>query len=327
MSVKSWNTQFGLFSSPYNALPSAAPEAGDNLYIRSGAAILFNQTFGSASNDSSIGLIGDAGGSVPQLVLWNAVLKNVIVDNAPPAYTGPENQRPADYYAGRYGRVVVAGVVTNQDGAVYAGRFGRPEGDSVLDIAIAPGSTLVNKGVLNANPKSMMNIVGYGGSTLENDQSISASGGTLTISAHLTGTGDVYASTALGGSASGSIELNAAVDAGQTFHLSRAVLQVDQPLAFLGQIDANPQQLGARVTLEGLAATSWDVNGSTVELLNASGGVIDTLRFTTPQDATTLQVYVAPDATYGSAVSVVTGPIFSPPPSGTLLPIHTAVTV
>jgi len=82
---------------------------------------------------------------------------------------------------------------------------------------------------------------------------------------------------ALAAGYSGNLEINAAVDAGQSFHLNRAVLQVDQPVGFLGQFDAVPSQGGGEVRLEGLCAASWDVNGSSVEVFDAAGSVIDTV--------------------------------------------------
>jgi len=171
-----------------------------------------------------------------------------------------------------------------------------------------------------------MSIVGYDGSTLQNDRLVDAGGGKLTISAHLTGTGTVAATSALAHSAQGKVELQAAVDAGQTFRLSDATMQIDQPLSFQGGIETGRGGGGA-VALEGLSAASWDINDNTVELFDAGGSIVDTLRFTTPQDATTIAVFTKPDATYGS--SIVVGTIYAPniiygnPAPGSLLPYQT----
>lgn len=325
MSTKNWGGGNGLFQSDYNWVPSEAPAAGDNLYIQSGISILFNDAFGSADARSSIGLIGDDANNPPLLVLWNATLTNVAIDNAPPPYTGPADQAPADY--SRHGELIVGGVVTNDGGVIQAGRVSGPPVRSSLDIVIAPGSTLVNNGLLEAGPFSTMSIVGYDESTLQNDQLVQAGGGKLTISAHLTGTGTVAATSAFASSAQGNVELQAAVDAGQTFRLSQATMQIDQPLSFQGGIQTSRGQGGGAVTLEGLSAASWDINDNTVELFDAGGSIVDTLRFTTPQDATTLAVFTKPDATYAS--SIVVGTIITPnfiygnPAPGSLLPYQT----
>ncbi len=284
MSVKNWNTLVGLFSSASSWLPSETPIAGDNLYINNGSAILFNESFGSESAASSVGLIGGTSDNRPQLIIWNVTLNNVAINNASQPYTGPASERPADYYAPKFGRLLIGGVVTNEGGSVTAAGNISLLGGNSLDMVILPGSTFINNGSLGVDPGSTMRITGYDGSTLENDKSINDSSGRITIAAHLTGTGDVYVSGgAGGGSYSGNLEINAAVDAGQSFHLNRAVLQVDQPAGFLGQFDALPSQGGGEVRLEGLSAASWDVNGSSVELFDAAGSVVDTVGLTASQ--------------------------------------------
>ncbi len=118
------------------------------------------------------------------------------------------------------------------------------------------------------------------------------------------------------------LELKDAVDAGQTFHISESALQVDQPASFLGQIDGNLQQYG-EVKLEGLAAASWDVNGNSLEFLDAAGSVVDTLRFTTPQDHAMLAVYNRADPTYGNTMVVGASRFYGPPAGTPFLPCHT----
>jgi len=287
MSVKSWDGRSGFFQSPHDWSPNEAPAAGDSLYISSGLSMIFNDTYGSPDARSSIALVGMNADSAPQLVALNVTFTNVVIDNAPPTYTGPDDQRPADYFAPRYGSIFVIGTVINDGGEIIAGRANYYLGIGNLDVTIAPGSTLINQGSLTATPQSALRIIAYDNSTLENDQRISANGGRITIGAHLTGTGDVSATGGLIGT--GEVELQAAVDAGQTFHLSRGVLQVDQPFSFMGQVDISQKQSGERVTLEGITAASWDTNGNTVELFDAGGAIVDTLQFTKPQDLALLQ--------------------------------------
>lgn len=322
MAAKNWNAPAGLFSDAQSWSPTQAPVPGDNLYIQSGIAVLAGGSFGSAGAATTLGLAGDTTTSQPILVLWNATLTNVQINNAPPPYAGPDPQPPAEYSAGKHGMVVVGGTVTNDGGVIEAGRNSRVPGSS-LDVVIGPGATLVNNGSMLAYPGSPLTITGYGGGALQNNGTISSVGGKVTIAAHLTGTGDVFDNNA-GVGLSSSVEVNAAVDAGQTFHLSRSVLQVDQPLSFMGQIAADPDPLGERINLEGLSAASWDTKGSALELFDAAGSVIDTLRFTAPPDPATLAVYSVTDATHGAGVTVDISRVQSPPAGGTVLPYHSA---
>ena len=308
MTVRNWNTSYGLFSSDANWTPGGAPAAGDTLYVSSGIPILFNETFGSAAVRSTIGLVSTDASQPAGLIAWATTLTDVTIDNTPPA--------GADF-TGRHGVLGVIGTTTNDGGTIEAGRGGI--GGNSLDIVIAPGSTLVNRGTIGALPNDTMAISDYGGSALENDGTLFAAGGKVTVGTDLTGTGTVSAGQ--GQQSTGSVELQAAAGAGQTFDLGLAgVLQVDQPMSFLGQVALQ----GGKVSLEGLSVQSWDENGSVIDVFDASGGVIDTLRLTAPQDPATLKVYAAPDPTYGSAVTVGAGPFVSPPPNGILLPYHTA---
>jgi len=87
----------------------------------------------------------------------------------------------------------------------------------------------------------------------------------------------------------------------------------------LGQINLGVE--GA-VRLEGLHAASWDAVDNVVELFNKASNIIDALRFTTPQDATTLAIYTTPDAKYGTTVNVVTAQPFGAPVGAAILPYN-----
>ena len=315
MADKNWDATVGLFSSADNWTPNGAPAAGDRLYIPSGTALLFNTAFGSPDTPSSIGLTSASASQPSRLVAWNVTLTNVTLDNAPAPASGQSGG-----YAGQSGALVVGGEVTNDGGLIEAGRGNLLLPGNSLDIVVAPYSTLVNKGSVGATPGNTMAISGYDGSALENDGAVFAAGGTVTVGTDLTGVGSVNLSKGPPGFG-GFVEVQAAVDAGQTFNLSYgAGLQIDQPMRFLGSVSLQ----GGQVSLEGLSAQSWDENGSVIDLFDASGSVIDTLSLAAPQDPSSLKVAVAPDPTYGSVVSVGTLPFFSPPSNGTLLPYHTA---
>lgn len=286
--------------------------AGDELYAQGGSITLKGGIFGSVANRTTIGLIGDTADSAPSLTLRNVTLTNVAISEAPPLYSGPFNEAPPGYYSPKYGVLQIAGTVTNDGGLIEGGRNSLGPTAS-LNVDLSAGATLINKGTLAAYPAGQLTIAGHGRGTVENDGVINASDGKVAISTHLTGVGDTYTSAAGGGGFSGSVEINAVVDAGQTFHISQGSLQLDRPHRFLGQIDLGPTQFGGTVRLEGLKAASWDVAGSLVEFFNHAGKVIDTLQFITPQDATTLAVYVTPDATHGTTINVVSAHPFGAP--------------
>ena len=294
--------------------------AGDELYAQSGNITLSGGTFGSAAVRTTIGLIGDAADNAPSLTLRNVTLTNVAISEAPPLYSGPFDAAPPGYYSPKYGVLRIAGTVTNDGGLIEGGRNSLGPAAS-LTVNLNAGATLINKGTLAAYPAGKLTIAGHG-RAVENDGVINASGGKVTISTHLTGVGDTYTSAAGGGGFSGNVEINAAVDAGQTFHISQGSLQLDRPHSFLGQIDLGPTQFGGTVRLEGLKAASWDAAGSLVEFFNHAGKVIDTLQFTAPQDATTLVVYTTPDAAHGTAVNIVSAHPFGAPAGATILPYN-----
>ncbi len=285
--------------------------------------VLNGGTFGAAASRTTIGLMGSSASDAPSLVLRNVTLTNVTISEAPPPYAGPYIDAPPGYYSPKYGNILIAGAVTNDGGLMEGGRNSLGPAAS-LNIVMAPGATLINKGTLAAYPAGQMTIAGHGPATVENDGAISAAGGKVTISTHLAGVGNVYTSAAGGGGFSGSVELNAAVDAGQTFHISQGTLQIDHPRSFLGQVDLGPTQFGGTVRLERIDAASWDAKGSLLELFSAAGKVIDTLQFTTPQSAATLLVSSISDAAYGPGVSIAGYPHGSPPTGAHILPYQNA---
>lgn len=300
MTVEYWNGSTGFFRQARNWSEATAPSAGDELYAQSGSIILRGGSFGSADARTSIGLIGDTVDSEPTLTLRNVTLTNVSINNALPLYTGPFSDTPPGYYAAKYGAVQIVGTVTNDGGVIEAGRLGRGNGGS-LTINLKGHATLVNTGSLEAVGGYQLNVSGNGGSTLENDGTINSVGGPIVISTHLTGVGTVEVLPG-GIPYSSSVEINAAVDAGQTFEIQRGALQLDEPLSFLGQV----QLVGnGVVVLEGLPAASWDAVDDKVEFFNAAGETIDTLQVTTPDEGATLAVFSKPASTGSAEVGVL----------------------
>jgi len=289
---KNWNGSTGAFRNGDNWSPSGAPAAGDDLTIAAGLAKLRHGSFGSADATTAIHLTGDASDPAG-LTVANATLKNVRIDEV----TGV----PGDY-AARTGTLVIKGQVVNDGGAFVAD--GNVPVNHVLNIEMRPGATLVNEGTIGADPGASLNVDGSDAAGLENDGTISAVGGTVTVSAHLTGTGDLYA--AEGRLLGGSIELKGAVDAGQTVHLNRGGVQVDAPDQFLGSVDL-PAVSGG-LSLEGLDAASWASDGNLLELFNASGALADTVRLTPQANPVDLKVSAFTDPTYGQGVSITAVP-------------------
>lgn len=323
MSVKQWNNAAGSFMASVNWSSASAPVVGDNLYLRSGTALLAHQTFGSAAALTTIGLIGDTAAGAPMLVLQDVTLKNVKLSEAPAHYQGPVSGSPPGYYAAKYGAVAIKGSVTIDGGMVEGGRDSLGP-STVLKIVLDPGAVLINKGTLAAFPSGELTISGAGAGRVENDGSINDLGGKVTISTHLTGVGSISTSNSGGGGYSGSVEIKAAVDAGQTFHISRGSLQVDQPISFMGKVDLGVPQLAGTVRLEGINAASWDVKGSLLELFSAAGAVIGSLQFTTPQSQASLVVGNLADATYGHTVSITASQPSGPASTSlSVLPYHT----
>ncbi len=322
MSIKNWNAATGSFMVSLNWSSLDTPVAGDNLYLQSGTAVLAHRTLGLATALTTIGLIGATAASAPVLVLQDVTLKNVKLSEAPPHYQGPVGGSPPGYYAPKFGTIWIKGTVTNDGGMIEGGRDSLgPATD--LKILLNPGAALINKGTLAAFPGGQLTISGSGAARVENDGSINALGGKVMIATHLAGVGSTSTSNSGGGGYSGSVEVNAAVDAGQTFHISQGSLQIDQPLKFLGKVDLGVPQLAGAVRLEGLNAASWDVKGSLLELFNAAGAVIGTLQFTTLQSQATLVVSNLPDPSYGHAVSITASHPSGPASTSlSVLPYH-----
>ena len=312
---KNWTASAGLFSLPGSWSPAGTPAAGDTLYVQAGMVVMFGQTFGSPATPSAISLIGDTATSAPILALVNDTLRNVDISNTPPPFTGPT--APPGYYSAKYGTVLIGGKVVNDGGTFEAARGTRVGGNNLSGV-VEPGSTLVNHGTLASGPNSQLTI---SGATVENDGKIVAGGGHVTVSAHLTGAGDAYVNNA-GVGLDSALEINAAVDAGQTVHIGRGVLQLDQPTSFLGQVELPSSGVLGGVFLEALSPASWDVKGNLLELFNGAGARIDTLRFTIPETQASLAVYERPDATYGQTVLVSSRTVFPPPQGDTVVPYH-----
>ena len=190
--LKDWNGSDGGFRNGGNWSPGGAPAAGDELTITDGIARLRGGSFGSADSQTTINLAGNADQPATLLVA-NATLTNVTIDETA--------SDPSDN-ATKAGTLIVKGHVVNDGGAFIAG--GNLAATQVLDIELQPHAKLINDGTIMADPGTTLNIDGCD-ARLENDGTISATGGDITIASRLTGTGDVVSSE--GRQLSGRVEL------------------------------------------------------------------------------------------------------------------------
>jgi hypothetical protein len=120
-----------------------------------------------------------------------------------------------------------------------------PQIGANLTAAIQPGGVLVNMGLIEVAPGSILNIEAPGGAAILVNNGDIESSGALKISAHLSGVGVI--------SSFGSVvEINEAVDSSETIGLGSGRLVLSKPMQFLGQIE------------------QYTTGGSTVELLNTN---------------------------------------------------------
>ena len=155
------------------------------------------------------------------------------------------------------------------------------DGSATLDTAfdVKDGSTLT---------------VGGAGTSSFNAANSTVEGGRVVVNAPLGGDGTILMTNGdveyYGAAQPGTLELGGSVGAGDTVDIRIGHLQIDNPMAFAGQIDIRasedvPGQLasyGAQdVTLEGLTATaySFDDLSHTMTLFNGATAV-DQVRFT-----------------------------------------------
>ena len=306
--LKNWTGSDGGFRHGDNWLPSGTPAAGDELIIAEGTARLRGGSFGSADASTIIHLAGNTDQPATLLVA-NATLTDVAIDegNGTPGDSSPHT-----------GTLVIKGHVVNEGGSFLAAGNGpghANNGGNVLDIEMQPRASLVNDGQIAAFPGASLNIDGGDGRVV-NDGTIAADGGTVTIASRVTGTGDIVSSE--GQLLGGRVELESGVGAGQTVHLERGTVQIDEPQSFLGSLDV-PAYSGF-ATLEGVDAASWATNGSLLELFNGSGALADTVRLTPQANPVDLKVSAITDPTFGAGVSVTAVPPGAPYNGPNLLP-------
>ncbi len=292
MATSTWFGGYGRYGAARHWDPRGVPGAGTTAVIDGGEVVVRH---GEVAATVVLGGLDE--GSQPVLDLHNASVSQLTMPADLPQQPYTRNQSPPEYGTvrvfghssigsldiGNYANMVRApspyghGALTAPDTLTVA-----LNGSATLDTAfdVKDGSTLT----VNGTGESSFNAAN---STIE--------GGRVVVNAPLAGrgtilmtNGDVYY---YGAAQTGTLELGGSVGAGETIDIRMGHLQIDQPMAFAGQIDirasesAPPGQydsFGAQsVTLEGLTATaySFDAASHTMTLFNGAD-TVDQVRFT-----------------------------------------------
>ncbi len=170
-----------------------------------------------------------------------------------------------------------------------------PFGPGFATVYIDPHVTLT--GSATTTLTGHLTIQGGPGSKLQ-DFSGSAGGGSMVINTNIAGTGTITMPVDYP-SFGGLLEINGRVGHGETINVNAGLLQLDQPLRFLGQINFNagPDPL-ERVLLQNVTASSYSYDGHTLRLFLGSEDIED-VKIALGQDALPIHVSQA-----GSAVMV-----------------------
>lgn len=291
MATSTWFGGHGRYGAAGHWDPRGVPGAGDTAVIDGGEAVVRHGDIAAA-----VKLGGLDAGAQPVLDLHNSSVSRLAMPDDLPQQPYATTQSPPEYGTvnvfghsgigsldlGNYANMVRApdpyghGPLTARDNLTVA-----LNGSAALDTAfdVKDGSTLT----VNGGEASSFNAAD---STVE--------GGRVVINAPLAGQGTVFMTNGdvyyYGAAQAGSLELGGSVGAGETIDIRMGHLQIDQPMAFAGQIDlradegipGQPASYGGQdVMLAGLTATaySFDDGSHTMTLLNGANAV-DQVRFT-----------------------------------------------
>ena len=291
MATSTWFGGYGRYGAARHWDPRGVPGAGDTAVIGGGEAVVRH---GDVLATVVLGSL-DAG-SEPVLDLHNSSVSQLTMPADLPQQPYATAQSPPEYGTVR---VFGHGSVGRLDIGAYANMVRAPDpyghvaltaqdrltvalqGSATLDTAfdVKDGSTLT----VNGTEASSFNAAN---STIE--------GGRVVVNAPLTGSGTILMTNGdvqyYGAAESGTLELGGSVGAGDTIDIRMGALQIDNPMAFAGQIDiradesvpGQPYTFGAQsVMLENLSATaySFDDASHTMTLFNGADAV-DQVRFT-----------------------------------------------
>lgn len=291
MATSNWLGGYGRYGAAQHWDPRAVPGAGATAAIDSGEAVVRHGDVA-----ATVLLGGLDAGSQPALDLHNSSVSQLAMPDDLPQQPFTTTQSPPEYGAvnvfghssigsldiGNYANMVRApdpyghGPLTAQDNLTVT-----LNGSAALDTAfdVKDGSTLT----VNGAGTSSFNAAN---STIE--------GGRVVVNAPLGGNGAILMTNGAveyyGAAQAGTLELGGSVGAGDTIDIRMGHLQIDNPMAFAGQIDiradegipGQPPSFGAQdVTLENLTATAYgfDDPSHTMTLFNGAA-VVDQVHFT-----------------------------------------------
>ena len=282
--------------------PNSVPAAGDTLYMTDGTA---NMAGGNLAGDSlTVGY--DASGTNPETSVNPTINLSGGADLALYVAAPHDVSDTTTVNVADNDTLTLGGGVVNLPGFF-------PQGEGALNIDIANGATLTDKG---GTAYTLVTINGPG----DYDPTTASFGeGSLKIQSDMIGTGNVFMGLLQG-------EIGGSVAAGVTVTLQVAdTLTIDNPSTFAGTIvtpnnSQGPNDAGlpsVQVNLQGLVADSYDLTNDMLTLYKGST-VIDTLKFNDASNSTFV----------GQGASGVVIGINETVPSGvTTLPLHNGVTI
>lgn len=266
MTVRTWSGSNGNFKTANNWSPPGTPMSGDTAIITNGSVNI--NKFDLTGIDVEVT-------STDQNNPTTLTLHNSTIDFF--AVTTPaSNDFPiAD--------MTIRGTVT-EEGTLMLGAVNQFNGGSTLNMDIKNGSNFINKGSINEESFSHLNISGKG--AFDNNGTWDAVGSQSTVSTPIDGIGTI--NVELGINEVGSkLTVGNSVSANQTVNLiGNAQLQLDDTPQFLAQITmANVTGSGLleEVILSGITSTSASYNGSILDVFNGSN-LVASLRITSAHD-------------------------------------------
>ena len=291
MSTSTWFGGYGRYNAARNWDPRGVPGAGTTAVIDSGEAVVRHGDVA-----ATVVLGGPDAGSQPVLDLHNSSVSQLTMPADLPQQPYTTDQSPPEY-----GTVRVFGhsSIGSLDIGNYANMVRAPDpyghgaltAPDTLTVALNGSATLDT--AFDVKDGSTLTVGGADTSSF-NAASSTVEGGRVVVNAPLGGNGTILMTNGdveyYGAAQPGTLELGGKVGAGDTVDIRIGHLQIDDPMAFAGQIDIRADEsipgqyysYGAQdVTLGGLTATaySFDDLSHTMTLFNGAAAV-DQVHFT-----------------------------------------------
>ncbi len=291
MATSTWFGGYGRYGAARHWDPRGVPGAGATAVIDGGEAVVRH-----ADVAATVVLGGLDEGSQPVLDLHSSSVSRLTMPADLPQQPYATNQSPPEYGTVRvFGHSSIGsldiGAFANMVRAPSPYGHGALTAPDTLTIALNGSATLDT--AFDVKDSSTLTVNGGEGSSFDAADS-TIEGGRVVVNAPLAGSGTILMTNGnvlyYGAAQTGTLELGGSVGAGETIDIRMGHLQIDNPMAFAGQIDIRASEsvpgqydsFGAQsVTLEGLAATAYgfDDASHTMTLFNGADAV-DQVRFT-----------------------------------------------